>query len=143
VKLLLDTHVFIWWFNEPEKLSKKVLTACEDNKNELTLSVASIWEMQIKVQLGKLRLTHSIKDLISTHRATYDLQILSIFLNHVLALDNLPVHHRHPGIKSSNIGIITFEIDFMSISSRRKTPASSHCSRAGGIRYVHHHQTTV
>jgi PIN domain nuclease of toxin-antitoxin system len=96
VKLLLDTHVFIWWFNEPEKLSKKVLAACEDNKNELTLSVASIWEMQIKVQLGKLRLTHSIKDLISTHRATYDLQILSIFLNHVLALDNLPVHHRDP-----------------------------------------------
>ncbi len=96
MKLLLDTHVFIWWFNEPEKLSKKVLAACEDNKNELTLSVASIWEMQIKVQLGKLRLTHSIRDLISTHRATYDLQILSIFLNHVLALDNLPVHHRDP-----------------------------------------------
>jgi PIN domain nuclease of toxin-antitoxin system len=96
VKLLLDTHVFIWWFNEPEKLSKKVLAACEDNKNELTLSVASIWEMQIKMQLGKLRLTHSIKDLISIHRATYDLQILPIFLNHVLELDNLPVHHRDP-----------------------------------------------
>jgi len=96
VKLLLDTHVFIWWFNEPEKLSKKVLAACEDNKNELILSVASIWEMQIKMQLGKLRLTQSIKDLISTHRATYDLQILPIFLNHILALDNLPVHHRDP-----------------------------------------------
>ncbi len=39
MKLLLDTHVFIWWFNEPEKLSKKVLAACEDNKNELTLSL--------------------------------------------------------------------------------------------------------
>jgi PIN domain nuclease of toxin-antitoxin system len=96
VKLLLDTHVFIWWFNEPEKLSKKVLAACEDNKNELTLSVASIWEMQVKMQLGKLRLTHSIKDLISIHWATYDLQILPIFLNHVLALDNLPVLHRDP-----------------------------------------------
>lgn len=96
MKLLLDTHVFIWWFNEPEKLSKKVLAACEDNKNELILSVASIWEMQIKMQLGKLRLTQSIKDLISTHRATYDLQILPIFLNHILALDNLPVHHRDP-----------------------------------------------
>lgn len=96
MKLLLDTHVFIWWFNEPEKLSKKVLAACEDNKNELTLSVASIWEMQVKMQLGKLRLTHSIKDLISTHQATYDLQILPIELNHVLALDDLPVHHRDP-----------------------------------------------
>lgn len=96
MKLLLDTHVFIWWFNEPDKLSKKVLTACEDNTNELTLSVASIWEMQVKMQLGKLRLTHSIKDLISTHQATYDLRILPIDLDHVLALDDLPVHHRDP-----------------------------------------------
>jgi len=51
VRLLLDTHAFIWWSSEPEKLSKKVLTAFEDSENELTLSVASIWEMQIKVQL--------------------------------------------------------------------------------------------
>jgi PIN domain nuclease of toxin-antitoxin system len=55
VKLLLDTHVFIWWFNEPEKLSKKVLAACEDNKNELILSVASIWEMQISIKKGHTR----------------------------------------------------------------------------------------
>lgn len=96
MKLLLDTHVFIWWFNEPEKLSKKVLVACEDITNELTLSVASIWEMQVKMQLGKLKLTHSIKDLISTHQATYDLHILPIELNHVFALDDLPVHHRDP-----------------------------------------------
>jgi PIN domain nuclease of toxin-antitoxin system len=57
VKLLLDTHAFIWWSSEPEKLSKKVLAAFEESGNELTLSVASIWEMQIKVQLGKLDIT--------------------------------------------------------------------------------------
>ncbi len=96
MKLLLDTHAFIWWSSEPEKLSKKVLAAFEDSENELTLSVASIWEMQIKVQLGKLDITDPLKDLIAIHQKGKDLQILPIFLNHVLALDDLPVHHRDP-----------------------------------------------
>jgi PIN domain nuclease of toxin-antitoxin system len=96
VRLLLDTHAFIWWSSEPEKLSKKVLAAFEDSENELTLSVASIWEMQIKVQLGKLDITDPLKDLIAIHQKGKDLQILPIFLNHVLALENLPVHHRDP-----------------------------------------------
>ncbi len=47
MKLLLDTHTFIWWVSEPERLPKKVLRACESEKNELFLSVASVWEMQI------------------------------------------------------------------------------------------------
>jgi len=77
-------------------LPKKVLAAFEDSENELTLSVASIWEMQIKVQLGKLDITDPLKDLIAIHQKEKDLQILPIFLNHVLALGKLPVHHRDP-----------------------------------------------
>lgn len=96
MKFLLDTHAFIWWSSEPEKLSKKILAAFEDTENELTLSVASIWEMQIKVQLGKLEITDPIKDLIALHQMGKDLQILPIYLKHVLALENLPVHHRDP-----------------------------------------------
>jgi PIN domain nuclease of toxin-antitoxin system len=96
VRFLLDTHAFIWWSSEPEKLSKKVLAAFEESENELTLSVASIWEMQIKVQLGKLDITDPLKDLIAIHQKEKDLQILPIFLNHVLTLENLPVHHRDP-----------------------------------------------
>ena len=96
MRLLLDTHAFIWWSSEPEMLPKKVLAAFEDSENELTLSVASIWEMQIKVQLGKLDITEPLKDLIAIHQKEKDLQILPIFLNHVLALEKLPVHHRDP-----------------------------------------------
>ena len=96
MRLLLDTHAFYWWSSEPEKFSKKVVAACEDSENEVTLSVASIWEMQIKVQLGKLDITDPLKDLIAIHQKGKDLQILPIFLNHVLALENLPVHHRDP-----------------------------------------------
>ena len=56
MKLLLDTHVFIWWSGKPDKLSEKVLDACENRANRLILSIVSIWEMQIKMQLGKLKL---------------------------------------------------------------------------------------
>ncbi|MEI2613427.1 MAG: hypothetical protein V9G20_32720 [Candidatus Promineifilaceae bacterium] len=48
MKLLLDTHAFIWWYNEPERLPAKVLSACQNPTNTLILSVASVWEMQIK-----------------------------------------------------------------------------------------------
>ena len=47
MKLLLDTRIFIWWADEPGKLSPQALSLCEDPANELVLSVASIWEMQI------------------------------------------------------------------------------------------------
>jgi len=96
MNLLLDTHTFIWWACEPEKFSKKVLRACENKTNDLILSVASVWEMQIKLQLGKLELGHPLKDLISKQQDTNNLQILSISLSHVLALENLPAHHRDP-----------------------------------------------
>jgi PIN domain nuclease of toxin-antitoxin system len=56
MKLLLDTHTFIWWYNEPDKLSKPVLTACQEKENLILLSVASAWEMQIKLQSGNLKI---------------------------------------------------------------------------------------
>ena len=96
MKLLFDTHAFIWWYNEPDKLPVKVLTACQDTRNSLFLSVASAWEMQIKNQLGKLRLNKPLNDIIQRQQAQNQLQILPITLSTVLALDNLPLHHRDP-----------------------------------------------
>ena len=61
MKLLLDTDIFIWWADQPEKLSSAALAALEDEANELLLSVASVWEMQIKIQLGKLKLSLPLK----------------------------------------------------------------------------------
>jgi PIN domain nuclease of toxin-antitoxin system len=56
VKLLLDTYAFIWLDGEPAQLSAKARASCADSANELYLSLASIWELQIKLQLGKLTL---------------------------------------------------------------------------------------
>jgi PIN domain nuclease of toxin-antitoxin system len=96
MKLLLDTHAFIWWASGPEKLSERALLACQDRSNDLILSVASVWEMQIKLQLGKLKLESSLVDLIESQQRANDLQVLSLELRHVLALSDLPPHHKDP-----------------------------------------------
>lgn len=51
MKPLFDTHTFIWWDSEPARLPQETLALCEDGGNELLLSVVSIWEMQIKLQM--------------------------------------------------------------------------------------------
>jgi len=56
MKILLDTHTFLWWTLEPAKLSQPVLTVCQEKENLILLSVASAWEMQIKLQSGKLKI---------------------------------------------------------------------------------------
>ena len=96
MKLLLDTHIFIWWVDEPEKLSTAAISALEDEANELLLSVASVWEMQIKLQLGKLKLSLPLKELVKNQQDTNDLRVSPVALTHVLALDALPFHHKDP-----------------------------------------------
>ena len=96
MNLLFDTHTFIWWANEPEKLSQKALDHCQNSANTLILSVASIWEMQIKIQLGKLTIDQGLKELIQAQKDGNDLQVLPIELAHVLELDRLPLHHKDP-----------------------------------------------
>jgi PIN domain nuclease of toxin-antitoxin system len=96
MKLLLDTHIFIWWADQSEKLSPAALSALEDEANELLLSVASVWEMQIKIQLGKLKLSLPLKDLIKNQQETNDITVSPVALTHVLALDALPFHHKDP-----------------------------------------------
>ncbi len=96
MKLLLDTHIFIWWADESGKPSPQALALCEDPANELVLSVASIWEMQIKRQLGKLQLTLPLRDLVAGQQATNNLAVLPVTLAHVLALESLPPRHKDP-----------------------------------------------
>ena len=96
MKLLLDTHTFIWWDSEPAKLSPKVLASCQDRANVMLLSVASVWEMQIKLQLGKLKLGLPLTEIIKSQQQTNGVEVLPITLAHVLALENLPAYHKDP-----------------------------------------------
>jgi PIN domain nuclease of toxin-antitoxin system len=58
--------------------------------------VASVWEMQIKIQLGRLKFTVPLRDLVESERQTNGIQVLSVGLEHVLALDALPALHKDP-----------------------------------------------
>lgn len=71
-------------------------TLCQDPANTLMLSVASVWEMQIKQQLGKLTLRLPLSELIEDQQKTNGVEILPISLAHVLALEALPPHHKDP-----------------------------------------------
>jgi len=95
MKLLLDSHTFLWWNNEPDKLSPRVLEMCKDSENALFVSVASIWELQIKFQLGKLRLYKPLAEIIRQEQEN-GIEILSVEASHVFALDSLPNHHKDP-----------------------------------------------
>jgi PIN domain nuclease of toxin-antitoxin system len=61
MKLLLDTQIFIWLASDPDRLSADARAVCQDMDNTLILSVASVWEMQIKQQLGRLQFVSSLE----------------------------------------------------------------------------------
>ena len=96
MNLLLDTHTFIWASVTPDKLSDTVRNLLQDNANTIILSLASIWEMQIKVQRGKLTINRPLPELIASQQETNNLQLLPIEVPHIFALQNLPDYHRDP-----------------------------------------------
>jgi PIN domain nuclease of toxin-antitoxin system len=114
MNLLFDTHAFIWWADEPARLSPRAYALCSDRKNALILSLASVWEIQIKFQLGKLKLKMPLADLIESQQKANQIVIMPISLPHILNLDSLPAHHRDPfdrlliaQARFENIAIIT------------------------------------
>lgn len=96
MKLLLDTQCWLWWFAQPEKLNEEVIKQISDDMNEVWLSVASVWEMGIKVSIGKLPLPEPIDDYISTRMTQLGARSLQINASHALQVAKLPLHHRDP-----------------------------------------------
>lgn len=96
MKLLLDTHAFIWWDSDPLRLSQNALRLCQDPRNRLLLSAGSAWEMQIKMQIGKLRFSLSLEELLGNQQRVNNLEMIPITLGHILGLERLPMHHKDP-----------------------------------------------
>jgi PIN domain nuclease of toxin-antitoxin system len=96
MKLLLDTHAFIWWASESERLSERVRILLADGQNALYFSVASAWEIQIKVQIGKLNTDEPLSLTISKQQKRNNLRLIAVTLEHALAIEQLPMHHKDP-----------------------------------------------
>jgi len=95
MKALLDTHTFIWWDSQPGRLSGPVLTLLRDPGVTVLLSVVSVWEMVIKLQLGKLSVNSPLATLVSQQQAN-GIRILPVTLDHVLGVEALPPVHKDP-----------------------------------------------
>lgn len=98
MKLLLDTHTFLWLVVGSPSLSLPAQVALADPANALFLSVASVWELAIKTSRAnpQLKLTDPLAEYIAKWTAAYQLNVLPVELPHALNVVRLPDHHRDP-----------------------------------------------
>ncbi len=94
-KILLDTHTLLWYFQDDEKLSSQGVDLLENLENELYVSIVSLWEIAIKINIGKLQLDCNFGVLLSTIKQ-YKIEILPITSADLASYLNLPLHHRDP-----------------------------------------------
>ncbi len=95
MQILLDTHAFIWFVEADSLLPQNLKSNLENPKNEIFLSMASIWEMGIKMSLGKLKINKTIEEIIELAEWN-GFQILPILPSHIVRLCQLEFHHRDP-----------------------------------------------
>jgi PIN domain nuclease of toxin-antitoxin system len=96
MKALLDTNSFLWFISGDDKLSDTAKAFISDINNELILSTASLWEIAIKISIGKFELLQPYDKLIPNQLDENDIRILPIALDHLTRLIDLPFHHRDP-----------------------------------------------
>ena len=96
MNLLLDTHTLLWILMDDKKLSKKARRLYLSENNDIYLSVASIWEIAIKVSIGKLNLSEPLKEFITNHIEGNNIKLLAIETEDTYPIESLPFHHRDP-----------------------------------------------
>ncbi len=94
MNLLLDTHTFLWWVADDKKLSTRARKAIASKP--CFVSMATAWELSIKVSLGKLQLGRPAARFFEDEALTNRFAILAIQMRHLLAVESLPFHHGDP-----------------------------------------------
>jgi PIN domain nuclease of toxin-antitoxin system len=95
VKLLVDSHAFLWFVAGDQRLSRAARRAMEDPDNGWFLSSASVWEMSIKSSLGRLTLPAPAGSYFAD-KVRQGLRVLAVEWQHAAAVEHLPFHHRDP-----------------------------------------------
>ncbi len=96
MKLLLDTHAFLWFVKDNPRLSNHLKDLIEDENNAIYLSHASLWEMSIKYNLGKLRFDTSYELFVESEIIQTNIKLLNFKLEHFKLNATLPLHHKDP-----------------------------------------------
>ena len=94
-RFLLDTHTFLWWIQGNHSLSDRAQDILSDENNQLCLSVASLWEVTIKLNIRKLTIPHTIEELYGL-LYLFNVELLNISQSDLEQYLTLPLHHRDP-----------------------------------------------
>lgn len=96
MRLLLDTHALLWYLSSDPRLSDKAVALLEDHNTEAFVSVATLWELVIKISLGKLELAAPFEELFPSQLEENGFELLPVEIRHLQRLGELPFHHRDP-----------------------------------------------
>jgi PIN domain nuclease of toxin-antitoxin system len=93
VKFLLDTHALLWWLADDDQLGSAAREVVADPANDILISMVSLWEIVVKVRIGKLQA--DIEEIIEAVQRE-GFTVLDVSMAHLVALAGLPMHHRDP-----------------------------------------------
>src|SRR5947209_5728200 len=96
MRLLLDMHSFLWFISGSDQLTARARTLIEDSNNERFVSAGSLWEIAIKVSIGKISLTEPFSTLIPREIQANAMIVLPLLVTHLAKVAELPLHHRDP-----------------------------------------------
>lgn len=117
MKALIDANVLLWALTDHSRLSRNAAKVLDDSKHQLFFSVAGLWELVIKNQLGKLKLPRPAGEFLKQELVDLQIPILPIEVRHVVRLESLPMHHRDPFDRV--LIAQSFEEDMVIVSSDR------------------------
>ena len=95
MKYLLDFHTLIWFLENDSRLSEKSKVIIEEDLNELYVSIVSLWELNIKINLGKINLSVSLQRIVDLLES-FSITILPLSFIHIKGIDKLSLHHKDP-----------------------------------------------
>jgi len=96
MKILLDTNAFLWAVSNDPQLSARARTLIDDHETTMFFSVAGIWEIVIKTQIGRLKFPKPVVDYVIRKMVEHSVKALPIDLKHMRRLEMLPPYHRDP-----------------------------------------------
>ncbi len=96
MRILLDTHTFLWWVWDAPELSAKARKYIANPDNECLLSLASVWEIAIKSSLGKLKIDRPLDQFIPEQLSANGFKPLEIGFRHIVQVNTMPFHHKDP-----------------------------------------------
>ena len=117
MRLLLDTHTFIWYATDNSRLSTIARSLINNGENDIFLSTASIWEMAIKHSIGRLSFSLPFMEFIKQQLSVSNIGILEINLDQIEIVASLPLHHRDPFDRLIIAQAITEQIPILSVDS--------------------------